>query len=231
MWRWVIVCAAALMLTPAAGSQTVKDEHDRLESAGVVLREVLDIQEDIPHNLLEKARCVIVMPSVLKAAFVVGGSYGHGAMVCRTGRDFSGPWGAPAMYLLEGGSVGYQVGAEATDFVILVMNDRGIESLLNSKIKLGADASIAAGPVGRTASAETDAYMRAQMLSYSRARGVFAGISLEGAALRPDDEANRRLYGANATARAIIAEPESDAPEAGKTLVNRLQQAAPQLKP
>src|SRR5258708_29481269 len=148
--------------------------QDRLRNADTVLKEILKVPDNIPQELLDKARCVIVMPSVLKAAFVVGGSYGRGTMVCRTGHDFSGPWGAPAMYALEGGSIGLQIGGEATDFVLLVMNDRGADSLLHSKVKLGADASVAAGPVGRTAAADTDAYMRSEILSYSRARGVFA---------------------------------------------------------
>jgi len=195
-----------------------------------VMQEILDIPDDIPQDLLDKARCVVVMPSVLKAAFVVGGSYGRGTMVCRTGKEFSGPWGAPAMYALEGGSFGLQIGGEATDFVILVMNNRGVDSLLHSKVKLGADASIAAGPKGRTASADTDAYMRSEMLSYSRSRGVFAGISLEGSTLRPDDDANHRLYGPDASAAKIITEPKTDAPEAGRLLVHRLQKATPQLK-
>jgi SH3 domain-containing YSC84-like protein 1 len=172
----------------------------------------------------------VVLPSVLKAAFVVGGSYGRGAMVCRTGKDFTGPWGAPAMYALEGGSFGLQIGAEATDFVILVMNNRGAESLLHSKVKLGGDASIAAGPKGRTTSADTDAFMRAEMLSYSRARGVFAGVSLEGSTLRPDNDANHRLYGPDATAALIITEPKYESPESGKTLVHRLQKASPERK-
>ena len=173
---------------------------------------------------------MVVMPSVLKAAFVVGGSYGRGTMVCRTGKNFTGPWGAPAMYALEGGSVGLQIGGEATDLVILVMNNRGASSLLHSKVKLGADASIAAGPKGRTAAADTDAYLRAEMLSYSRARGVFAGVSLEGTTLRPDDDANHRLYGKDASAATILTEPKIDAPPSGKMLVGRLQKASPQLK-
>jgi len=218
-----------LFATPA--DQNAKDERDRLQNAGTVIQEILDIPDDIPQDLLDKARCVVVMPSVLKAAFIVGGSYGRGTMVCRTGKDFTGPWGAPAMYALEGGSIGLQIGGEATDFVILVMNNRGMDSLLHSKVKLGADASVAAGPKGRTASADTDAYLRAEMLSYSRARGVFAGISLQGSTLRPDNDANQRLYGKDATAATIIAESKVEAPEAGQKLVSRLQKATPQLKP
>ena len=235
MNRLAIIFAGALMLVPMSfgrpTDENAKDENNRLQNAGTVIQEILDIPDDIPQDLLDKARCVIVMPSVLKAAFVVGGSYGRGTMVCRTGKDFSGPWGAPAMYALEGGSVGLQIGGEATDLVILVMNDRGASSLLHSKVKLGADASIAAGPKGRTASADTDAYLRAEMLSYSRARGVFAGVSLEGTTLRPDEDANHRLYGKDASAATIITEPKIDAPPSGKVLVGRLQKASPQLKP
>ncbi len=233
MKRWKAVLMGALLIAPAAfarGGEDTKDETKRLENAGIVMDEILNVPDDIPQDLLDKARCVVVMPSVLKAAFIVGGSYGRGTMVCRTGKDFNGPWGAPAMYALEGGSVGLQIGGEATDFVILVMNNRGMESLLHSKVKLGADATIAAGPKGRTASADTDAYMRAEMLSYSRARGVFAGISLEGSTLRPDEDANHRLYGRDATAQKIVLESKVDAPAAGAKLVGRLKKASPQLK-
>jgi lipid-binding SYLF domain-containing protein len=235
MKRLTVVFAGLLLVAPfsfaKAADDNAKDEKNRLENAGTVIQEILDIPDDIPQDLLDKARCVVVLPSVLKAAFVVGGSYGRGVMVCRTGKDFTGPWGAPAMYALEGGSIGFQIGGEATDFVILLMNNRAVSSLLHSKVKLGADASIAAGPKGRTASAESDAYLRAEMLSYSRSRGVFAGISLEGTTLRPDDDANHRLYGPDATAAKIITEPKMDSPEAGKPLVHRLQKATPVLKP
>jgi lipid-binding SYLF domain-containing protein len=235
MNRLAVIFAGALVLAPfslaRSADENAKDEKNRLQNAGTVIQEILDIPDDIPQDLLDKARCVVVMPSVLKAAFVVGGSYGRGAMVCRTGKDFTGPWGAPAMYALEGGSVGFQIGGEATDFVILVMNNRGVDSLLRSKVKLGADASIAAGPKGRTASADTDATLRAEMLSYSRARGAFAGVSLQGTTLRPDEDANHRLYGKEASAATIITEPKMEAPAEGKTLVSRLQRATPQLKP
>jgi lipid-binding SYLF domain-containing protein len=233
MNRMAAIFAGALMLAPLSfarnAADDVKDENNRLENAGTVIQEILDVPDNIPQDLLNKARCVVVLPSVLKAAFVVGGSYGRGAMVCRTGKDFTGPWGAPAMYALEGGSFGLQIGAEATDFVILVMNNRGADSLLHSKVKLGGDASIA-GPKGRTTSADTDAFMRAEMLSYSRARGVFAGVSLEGSTLRPDNDANHRLYGPDATAALIITEPKYESPESGKTLVHRLQKASPERK-
>jgi SH3 domain-containing YSC84-like protein 1 len=234
MKRLTILMAGVLALAPLSfaksADQDAKDEKNRLENAGTVVQEILDIPDNIPQDLLDKARCVVVMPSVMKAAFIVGGSYGRGVMVCRTGHEFNGPWGAPVMYALEGGSVGLQIGGEATDFVILVMNNRGMNSLLHSKVKLGADASVAAGPKGRTASADTDAYMRAEMLSYSRARGVFAGVSLEGTTLRPDADANARLYGQGVTAATIVEESKVEAPAAGQKLVARLQRATPQLK-
>ncbi|HUL35683.1 MAG TPA: lipid-binding SYLF domain-containing protein [Candidatus Eisenbacteria bacterium] len=226
--------SAMLALAPLAAARPKPDDQkeiDRMQNSGTVIQEILDIPDDIPQDVLDKARCVVVLPSVLKAAFIAGGSYGRGVMVCRTGKDFTGPWGAPAMYALEGGSFGLQIGGEATDFVILVMNNRGVDSLLHSKVKLGGDASIAAGPVGRTASADTDAYMRSEMLSYSRARGVFAGISLEGSTLRPDEDANHQVYGNGATATEIIKESKYAAPGAGKHLVARLQKASPRLKP
>ncbi len=229
------LAAGLLLVAPATFASPTgdkdRDEVKRLENAGVVVDEILNVPDDIPQDLLDKARCVVVMPSVIKAAFVVGGSYGRGAMICRTGEHFTGPWGAPAMYALEGGSVGFQIGGQATDFVILVMNDRGASSLLKSKVKLGADAAISAGPKGRNAQADTDATFRAEMLSYSRSRGVFAGISLEGSTLRPDEDANRKVYGKDASAGAIIAESKYQAPEAGRKLVSRLQKASPPLKP
>src|SRR6202049_1674923 len=179
------------ILFVASSAFAANKEQERLENSGTVLQEVMDVPDNIPQELLEKAECIIVFPSVLKAAFIVGGSYGRGAMVCRTGKDFRGSWGAPAMYALEAGSVGFQIGGQATGLVLLVMNERGASPILSSKGKFGADASVAAGPVGRDASANTDAYMRAEILSYSRSRGLFAGISLEGSTLRPDADATR----------------------------------------
>lgn len=227
-----IVLVAGLLalcpLSPAKNGDEAKTEQDRLQNAGKVMHEILNVPDDIPQDLIDKARCVVVMPSVLKAAFVVGGSYGRGTMVCRTGKDFRGPWGAPAMYALEGGSFGLQVGGEATDFVFLVMNDRGASSLLHSKVRLGADVSAAAGPKGRSASADTDAYMRAEILSYSRARGVFAGISLDGSTLRPDAEANRKLYGSSKAAT-IITESSANAPSSAHDLIAALEKSSPQL--
>jgi lipid-binding SYLF domain-containing protein len=227
------VAAGILTLGPSLSAKDpseAKTEEDRLQNAGRVMQEILNVPDDIPQDLIDKARCVVVMPSVLKAAFVVGGSYGRGTMVCRTGKDFTGRWGAPAMYALEGGSFGLQIGGEATDFVFLLMNDRGASSLLHTKVRLGADASAAAGPKGRSASADTDAYMRAEILSYSRARGVFAGISLDGSTLRPDNEANRKLYGESTTATKILTESDVVAPSAAHDLVAVLQKASPQLK-
>jgi len=191
------------------------------------MQEVLNVPDNIPHELLEKSECVIVIPSVRKLALGIGASYGRGAMVCRTGEKFRGPWGAPAMYALEGGSVGFQIGGEATDLILLVMNDRGMESILSSKVKLGADASVAAGPKGRDASADTDAWMRAEILSYSRSRGLFAGISLEGSTLRPDDEASEQVYGHAIKAKDIVRSENMSVPGTGRHLVNVLQKSAP----
>jgi lipid-binding SYLF domain-containing protein len=202
-------------------------EQKRLENSGTVMQEVMGVPDNIPQELLEKAECVIVFPSVLKGAFIVGGSYGRGAMVCRTGEHFKGPWGSPAMYALEGGSVGFQLGGQATDLVLLVMNERGASSILSSQVKLGADASAAAGPKGRDASADTDAYMRAEILSYSRSRGLFAGISLEGSTLRPDDDANADVYGRKITAKEIVLGHKIAVPASGRLLVRVLQKNAP----
>ncbi len=230
---WIVIVAGLLALgafSSAKDPSEAKAEQDRLQNAGKVMQEILNVPDNIPQDLIDKARCVVVMPSVLKAAFVVGGSYGRGTMVCRTGKDFNGPWGAPAMYALEGGSVGLQIGGEATDFVFLVVNDRGAGSLLRTKVRLGADASIAAGPKGRSAAADTDAYMRAEILSYSRARGVFAGISLEGSTLRPDEDANRKIYGSSTSAAKIITESDVSAPASAHDLIAALQKSSPQLK-
>ena len=230
---WLVIVAGLLALGPFSSAKNpseAKAEQNRLQNAGKVMQEILNVPDDIPQDLIDKARCVVVMPSVLKAAFVVGGSYGRGTMVCRTGKEFTGPWGAPAMYALEGGSAGLQIGGEATDFVFLVMNDGGAGSLPRTKVKLGADASIAAGPKGRSAAADTDAYMRAEILTYSRARGVFAGISVEGSTLRPDEDANLKLYGNSTSAAKIITESDVSAPTSARDLVAALQKSSPQLK-
>lgn len=215
------------LLTIVAPSAAADKEADRLEAATTVVREILDIPDGVPQELLDKAECVIVLPSVKKFAVGLGGSYGRGAMVCRSGMSYDGPWGAPAMYRLEGGNIGFQLGGEATDFIFLVVNPKGVESLLKSKVKLGADASAAAGPKGRTTGASTDAFMSAEILTYSRARGLFAGVSLEGSTLRPDDGANENLYRRELTARQIVREHKT-VPAAGQELVELLQRASPE---
>jgi SH3 domain-containing YSC84-like protein 1 len=220
----LVVCLGLVATAPLFAANK---EQERLRNAGVVMQEIMNVPDNIPQEVIEKAECVIVFPSVLKAAFVVGASYGRGAMVCRTGEDFRGPWGAPAMFALEGGSVGFQIGGQATDLVLLIMNGRGASSILNSKVKLGADASIAAGPVGRDAAANTDAYMRAEILSYSRTRGLFAGVSLEGSTLRPDDDATADVYGHKFTARQIVIGGEARVPPSGRLLVSVLQKNSP----
>jgi len=221
-------CAFILCVLLIAGTlYAANKEQKRLENSGVVMQEIINTPENIPREILGKADCVIVFPSVLKAAFVVGGSYGRGAMVCRSGEAFKGPWGAPAMYALEGGSIGLQIGGQATDLILLIMNERGASSILNSKVKLGADASVAAGPLGRDASADTDAYLRSEVLSYSRSRGLFAGVSLEGSTLRPDDDATADVYGRKLTAREIVLGGKVRTPASGRHLVAVLQKNAP----
>jgi SH3 domain-containing YSC84-like protein 1 len=218
---------AILKATPVGGDEK---ETDRLENAGQVAKEIMDIPDDIPQDLLDKADCVAVFPSVLKAAFIVGASYGRGAMTCRSGDDFRGPWGAPTMMALEGGSFGLQIGGEATDFVLLVMNQRGADAILSSKVKLGGDASAAAGPVGRTAQASTDVTMRAEILTYSRARGLFAGLSLEGSTLRPDNDANERVYHKRISAKEIALHNAVPVPSSAKVLIMTLNQHSPKNK-
>jgi lipid-binding SYLF domain-containing protein len=222
----IVLLGLGLVAATALYAATNK-EQQRLENAGVVMQEIMNTPENIPQEVLEKAECVIVFPSVMKGAFIVGASYGRGAMVCRTGADFRGPWGAPAMYALEGGSVGFQIGGQATDLILLVMNSRGVSSILDSQVKLGGDASVAAGPVGRDASATTDAYMRAEILSYSRSRGLFAGISLEGSTLRPDNDATHDVYGRKLTAREIVMGGNVRTPVSGRHLVAVLQKNSP----
>ena len=227
MKKYLVAAACLTLVAGAIYARKLNNEQKRLEECGVVMQEVLNVPDNIPQELLEKAECVIVIPSVKKLAFGVGASYGRGAMVCRQGEKFRGPWGAPAMYALEGGSVGFQIGGEATDLILLVMNDRGMDSILSSKVKLGADASVAGGPKGRDASADTDAWMRAEILSYSRSRGLFAGVSLEGSTLRPDDDASADVYGHAIKAKDIVRGKKTAVPETGRHLVNVLQKSAP----
>lgn len=227
MRKYLAAVSCLALLGAGLYAKKLNKEQKRLEECGVVMQEVLNLPDNIPQELLEKSECVIVIPSVKKLAFGIGANYGRGAMICRTGEHFRGPWGAPAMYALEGGSVGFQIGGEATDLILLVMNDRGMESILSSKVKLGADASVAGGPKGRDASADTDAWMRAEILSYSRSRGLFAGVSLEGSTIRPDDDASEQVYGRAIKARDIVRSDKMNMPATGRRLFNVLQKNAP----
>jgi len=221
-----------IILTVLAGlpASAQKDENKRINNAGKVMVEILNVPDDISEDLLDKAECVIVLPSVVKFAIGFGGSYGRGVMTCRSGKDFSGPWSAPSMMALEGGSVGLQLGGQATDFVLLVVNPRGADSILTSKVKLGGDVAAAAGPKGRSAVASTDVTMRAEILSYSRSRGLFAGISLEGSTLRPDNDANERLYGKGTTAKDIVIHSAIRPPASAKLLLGTLNKKSPRNK-
>ena len=227
MKRLLICTLLVLMSTAAAFAADDEREEDRVKDAGVVLKEILDIPDDIPLDLLDKAECVIILPSVKKGAFGIGGSYGRGVMICRGGEHYTGKWGAPALYALEGVSIGFQIGGQATDFVLLVMNPKGAESLLYSKVKLGADASAAAGPKGRTVEGATDVVMQAEILSYSRNKGLFAGVSLEGSTLRSDGGANENLYGKKLTAKEIIREGKVAIPPCANELVTLLNTKSP----
>jgi len=222
------VCAVfVLLIIVAAPVFAQKKEQDRVANAGNVMKEILNIPDDIPQSVIDKADCVVVLPSVIKFAFGFGGSYGRGVMTCRGGEDFKGPWGAPTMMALEGGSFGLQIGGQATDFVLLLMTPRSAHAILDSKVKLGADISAAAGPVGRNASAETDVTLRAEILSYSRSRGLFAGISLSGSTLRPDNGANKKLYGRNVSAHDVVFNNEVLAPPSAKLLLAELNKKTP----
>ncbi len=222
------VVSVSMILAISPVSADTKDEEKRLGNCSRVLKEILNIPDGIPQGLLDKAECLIAFPSVKKFVLGFGASYGKGAMVCRSGEHFKGPWGPPAMYRLEGASIGFQLGGSATDFVLLVMNEKGAGSLLSSKVKLGADAIVAAGPKGRASEAATDAYMGAEILSYSRSKGLFAGVSLKGSTLRQDNGANEDLYGRKISAREIVLEQKVSVPSAGKSLVDLLQENSPE---
>jgi len=225
--RKTISMFLTLLLTaiPALAAQdSDSKETERLESAGAVLEEILNVPDDIPQDLLDKAECVVIFPSVIKGAFGIGGSYGRGAMACRSGQSFTGPWGAPTMMALEGLSFGFQLGGQATDFVLLIMNPRGASAILSSKVKLGADMAAAAGPKGRNAQANTDATLRAEILSYSRSRGLFAGISLEGSTVRPDNNANEKIYGKKVTATQVVRQGAVPVPSSGQKMISLLNQ-------
>ncbi len=219
-----VITLLATIALPVFGQEK---EQNRVANAGQVMKEILNIPDDIPQSVIDKADCVVVLPSVIKFAFGFGGSYGRGVMTCRTGADFKGPWGAPTMMALEGGSFGLQIGGQATDFVLLLMTPRSARAILDSKVKLGGDISAAAGPVGRNLSAETDVTLRAEILSYSRSRGLFAGISLSGSTLRADNGANKKLYGRNISARDIVFNNEVTAPESAKLLLSELNEKSP----
>jgi lipid-binding SYLF domain-containing protein len=222
-----ILFSVLSLLLAAAFLHAASKEEKRLAKAAEVTAEIFNIPDALPQELLDKAECVVVIPSVKKFALGFGGSYGRGAMICRTGSNFTDPWGPPAMYRLEGGSIGFQLGGQATDFLLLVMNPKGANSLLKSKVKLGADAAAVAGPKGRAATAATDAYMRAEILSYSRSRGLFAGVSLAGSTLRQDNKANEKLYGRKIEAKEIVHGGGASVPPAGSRLVGLLQKASP----
>jgi lipid-binding SYLF domain-containing protein len=221
------ITISALAVWPLASVLADTKEQDRLEECGSVLQEIMNVPDNIPANLVDKAECVVVFPSVLKGGFIVGGAYGRGAMTCRSGEHFTGPWGTPLMMALEGGSVGFQIGGQATDFVILVMNPRGATAILKNKVKLGADASAAAGPKGRDAAAETDASLRAEMLTYSRSRGLFAGVSLEGSTLSPDKEANEELYQKKIDPSDIVLKGVVPAPPSAHVMIETLTKFSP----
>lgn len=225
MKKIMILAMAAALFAPVVRAQ--EHERDRLKHAGEVLTEILNIPDNIPKDVLDKAECVIVIPSVKKFAIGLGGNYGRGAVSCRSGSMFTGPWGAPAMIALEGANIGFQLGGQATDFVLLVVNPKGIQSILKSKVKLGADAAAAAGPKGRDAQAATDVLMTAEILTYSRSRGLFAGVSLEGSTLRPDNSATEKLYGRKITAREVVLEHKVSTPPSGQLMVRTLQKASP----
>ncbi len=227
MRRLIVVAVIVALATPLFAQ---RKEEDRLHESAEVMKEILDIPEGIPKNILDKAECVIVFPSVLKFAIGIGGSYGRGAITCRTGKNHNGPWSAPAMMALEGGNIGLQLGGQATDFVLLVMNDKGADSVLSSKVKLGADAAAAAGPKGRDAAAATDIVLKAEILSYSRSRGLFAGVSLEGSTLRSDGGANKNLYGRKLSAREIVQRGKVAMPAAGRELIGVLSRKSPKRK-
>jgi lipid-binding SYLF domain-containing protein len=217
----LLLAALALSLPAAAAAQT--REQKRLAACEEVLTELLSGKESIPRDLLDKAECVAVVPSAKKFALGVGGRYGKGAVVCRGAKG----WGAPLMITIGGGSFGLQIGGQAADYVFLVMNPKGIDYLMRSKFTLGADAAVAAGPVGRTGSAGTDLRMHAEILSYSRTRGLFAGLSLEGAVVKQDEDANEHVYGQSVDARKLLVDGAYDPPPYARGLAAVLRGASP----
>ena len=224
--KTLLALLLACAFLPSAFADNQK-EQERVKESGEVLKEILNIPDDIPQELLDKAECLVILPSVKKGAFGIGGSFGRGVMICRSGERYTGLWGPPSMFALEGINIGFQLGGEATDYVLLVMNPKGARSLLSSKVKLGADASAAAGPKGRSSEAATDVVMNAEILSYSRAKGLFAGISLEGSTLRSDGGANEKLYGQKVSAKDIIRSGKARTPACAQELVALLDKKSP----
>jgi len=229
-----LVCMASITLAvlclfmPVLTFAEQKGEHEqqRVTESGQALDELINSKSGIPTDLLNKTECVIILPSVKKGGFIVAGQYGKGLMTCRTGEKFTGPWSAPIMMQSSGGSIGFQAGGEAIDYVILVLNDKGARTVMNGKAKLGGDASIAAGPVGREAEASTTGNMSTEMLSYSRTNGVFGGVSLSGTSLGPDSGANENLYGKKVTGEQIWA-GQVQAPAAAKNMLALLESKSP----
>jgi lipid-binding SYLF domain-containing protein len=216
-------------LLPASAAPSHEKEDERLRACGDAVEEMAASREEVRGDLLDKARCVVVIPGVKKAALGVGGHLGWGAAVCRTG-DNDGPWSAPLMVSLKGGSFGFQIGGASSDVVLLVMGRKGMQQLLKSKFTLGADVTAAAGPVGRTAQAQTDASMHAEILGYSHSRGLFAGIALEGASLAQDHKGNEAVYGARVAASDVLLKRGWTVPPAGRGLVEVLERLSPRRK-
>jgi lipid-binding SYLF domain-containing protein len=225
-----VIFLVLVALVLGASALLAKEPKENLKSCAEALGQILGMPDNVPQNLLDKAECVIMLPSVIKAGFIVGGSAGQGAMSCRTGEKFDGPWGAPSIYRLEGASIGFQIGGQSTQFLLLVMNPSGVKAILKSKAKLGGDASVAAGPKGRTTTAETDLRMTAEVLSYSRSKGVFAGVSVKGSTLRPGKDDNEKLYGKKLSVQEIVLEGKVEIPEEGKAFVELLQKKSPTNK-
>jgi lipid-binding SYLF domain-containing protein len=221
------VAALLCLLMPTLARAADDADQDRITAAGNVLNELLNASSGIPRGLLNKADCIIILPSVKKGGFIVGAQYGKGLMSCRSGANFSGAWSAPIMMQSSGGSFGLQAGGQETDFVVLVMNEGGARAVMNGKAKLGADASVAAGPVGRDAEASTNASMSAQMLSYSRSKGVFGGLSLSGTSLGPDSGANEKVYGKKVSGPDIFS-GSVQAPASASELLATLKRASPE---
>jgi SH3 domain-containing YSC84-like protein 1 len=222
---------ATLVLCLAVASPLFaqKKEDERLVNSATAMQAILSGDKGLPTSILDKADCIVIFPSVKKVAIGIGGSYGRGVMLCRKGADKDGSWGAPAMYKLDQGSIGVQLGSTATDFVLVVMNQKGAEQILNGKTKLGANAAAAAGPTGSAADGYNADAMKVDVLTYSRTKGLFAGVSLEGASMDTDDDANKALYGKSISAKQVIDGGET-APAAAKDLIGLLDKTSPARK-